>query len=221
MFDHIDGVVFDLDGTLVDSMGIWYEVDCEFLSKRGLAVPANINKLTEGNSFTETAILFKELFHLSETIEEIKKEWILMTLDYYQNKIPLKDGVLDLLEYLKENKIPMAIATSCSRALAQAVIRQHNLEEYFKAIVTSCEVAKGKPHPDVFLKALELMGVEGKNGLAFEDTVAGVEAAKAAGMRVVAVYDKHSEDYVDEIKEKADYFVLSMDEAIDANEMAV
>lgn len=221
MLEKISGVVFDLDGTLIDSMGIWYDVDIEFLGKRGLSVPNDINKLTEGKSFTETAHLFKELFNLSETIDEIKQEWIDMAWCYYRHKIPLKDGVLDFLDFLKINEIPMAIATSCSRQLAEAVVQQHNLDDYIKTIITSCEVSRGKPFPDVFIRAMEVMGVDRSLGLAFEDTVAGVEAAKAAGMKVVAVYDEHSKDDKEELKIKADYFIMSMDEMLDQGVMAV
>ncbi|SCY95140.1 HAD family hydrolase [Alkaliphilus peptidifermentans] len=214
MLNNIKAAIFDLDGTLIDSMFVWEKIDVDFLSERGIDVPDNIGKITEGKSFTETAMYFKETFALSESVEEIKNQWIKMGLIYYQNNVEMKPGAKELLETLKDNGIKMGIATSCSRDLLEAVLDQHNLHKYFQSIVTSCEVKRGKPYPDVFLKVSEELNIHHKHILAFEDTVAGVLAAKAAGMKVVAVYDTHSEKHTHELKETADYYIISMEELL-------
>ncbi|WP_051569281.1 HAD family hydrolase [Alkaliphilus transvaalensis] len=212
IFDNIDGVIFDLDGTLIDSMGIWLQIDADYLGARGIAVPNNMNKMTEGKSFTEVANLFKETFKLEESIEEIKAEWIGMAKDYYANKIPLKAGAEELLVQLKTQGKKVGLGTSCSRDLAMAVLKQHNLLTYFQTIVTSCEVPKGKPSPDVFLKGAELLKISAEKTLVFEDTIAGVQAAKAAGMKVVALYDLHAEEDQEELRNLADYYLESIEE---------
>ncbi len=212
MFNNIDGVIFDLDGTLIDSMGIWLQIDIEFLSKRGLDVPLDIGKMTEGKSFTENAHLFKKTFNLNETVEEIKAEWIEMAIEQYSEKIPFKSGAIKLLKELKNSGIKVGIGTSCSRDLTEAVIQQHKVADSFYTIVTSCEVCKGKPFPDVFLKVAEVLEVPYDRVLVFEDTIAGVQAAKAAGMKVVAVYDRHSEKDQKALKQLADYYIESMED---------
>ncbi|MBM7614440.1 HAD family hydrolase [Alkaliphilus hydrothermalis] len=210
MFNNIEGVIFDLDGTIIDSMGVWLQIDIDFLGERGIAVPENINKITEGKSFTENATHFKEMFMLKETVDEIKDEWIQMALEQYEKKIQLKDGAKDFIDKLNSQGIKVGLGTSCNVDLVEAVLRQHEITKYFDAIVTSCEVKKGKPAPDVFLRTAELMGVSPEATLVFEDTVAGVQAGKAAGMKVVAVYDQHSEADQMELKALADYYLESM-----------
>ena len=89
---EIKGVIFDLDGTLVDSMWMWKAIDIEYLGKRGLDCPEDLQKKIEGMSFSETAVYFKERFHLPDSLEEIKAEWTRMSLDKYENQVPLKPG---------------------------------------------------------------------------------------------------------------------------------
>lgn len=218
MFNNIKGVVFDLDGTLVDSMGVWWQIDLDFLSRRGHEVPDNIGKLTEGKSFTETAQLFKEIFLLTETVEEIKAEWIQLGKDYYSNRIQLKPGVKGLLEYLKKKDIKLGIASSCSRELLDSVLKQHHIKDYFDTIVTSCEVNRGKPFPDVFIRAASNLKIPQESTLVFEDTVAGVMAAKAAGMKVIAVYDHYAKEDEQILKQEADEYIHTMEDLIQREE---
>lgn len=203
----IKGIIFDLDGTLVDSMWIWRQVDIDFLEKRGIHLPEDLQKSIEGKSFTETAHYFKERFDLIETIEEIQDEWNEMARLFYRERIPLKNGVLAFLEKAHANHIQMGIGTSNSRELLLEVLKAHDIESYFKTIRTSCEVEKGKPFPDIFLKVAEDMGLAPEQCLVFEDTHAGIMAAKSAGMQAVAIYDELSEPYTDVIKQHADHYI--------------
>lgn len=200
-------VIFDLDGTLVDSMWIWEQIDIDFLKARGHELPGDLQKDIEGCSFSETAAYFKKRFHLEEDVETIKAIWIEMTEPYYKDQIKLKKDVKNLLEGFKARGIPMGIATSNSRVLAERVLKENNIFHYFEVLVTSCDVHKGKPEPDVFLKAAIDMEVDPEECLVFEDTHAGVLGAKAAGMQVAAIYDSLSADYTDQIKEDADIYL--------------
>jgi len=207
-------VIFDLDGTLVDSMWIWEQIDIDYLKEKGHDLPEDLQKDIEGCSFTETAQYFKDRFKIEDDIETIKKRWIEMSKDFYADKIVLKKGIQELLDLLKEKNIKMGIATSNSRELAESVLINNRIDDYFEVLVTSCDVKKGKPEPDVFLKAAELMDVSPKACLVFEDTHAGVLAGKAAGMDVIAIYDALSEEYMEEIKESADHYLMCYSELV-------
>ncbi|MBF8982068.1 HAD family phosphatase [Lutibacter sp. B2] len=211
MLDQVKAVIFDLDGTLVDSMWIWKQIDIEYLEKRNidfLSLPhLELQKEIEGKSFTETANYFKKRFNIADSIDEIKNEWLDMARDFYANRIILKDGVKLLLDKLKAKNIKIGIATSNSRELVEAVLKSNKIEHYFDGIRTSCEVDRGKPYPDVYLKAAEDLGVEPLCCLAFEDTYAGVLAAKRAGMKVYAIADEASLPFKDEIISVADCYL--------------
>ena len=214
MYNNYKAVIFDLDGTLVDSMWIWKEIDIKFLEDRGHTLPNDLQKHIEGMSFTETASYFKERFNLSEDLDTIKNIWIDMAKSFYAEKIELKRGIKELLFTLKSKNIKMGIGTSNSRKLALSVLETTNILEYFEVIVTSCDVKKGKPEPDVFLEAAKLLKVDPKDCLVFEDTHAGVLAGKAAGMAVVAIYDATSKEFIEEIKNSADHYLMCFTELV-------
>lgn len=212
MFKDIKAVIFDVDGTLVDSMWIWREVDIEFLGRRGIELPENLQKGIEGLSYTETAIFFKERFKLPDSVDEIKEEWRLMADDFYNNRIKLKSGADSFVKRLFDMGYKLGIATSNSRELVETLLKSHQLDKYFHIVRTSCEVPRGKPFPDVYLKASEDLGIKPEACLVFEDTVAGVTAAHTAGMRVCAVYDEFSEESKENILEMAIGYIYSYEE---------
>lgn len=212
MFENIKAVIFDMDGTLIDSMGVWGEVDRDFLLKRQIPVPDDVQTLIEGMSFSETAAHFKERFNLSESVEEIMDEWIQMTREYYGERIPLKPGAGKLVQYLAEKGYKIGLGTSGQRQLVNLALKRHGLAQYFDSIRTSCEVGRGKPYPDVFLKVAEDLGVRPEQCLVFEDTLAGVMAGKRAGMCVIAVHDPHSAPALDEILKTADGYIMDFEE---------
>ncbi len=214
MYKDFNAVIFDLDGTLVDSMWIWEQIDIDFLEERGHKLPDDLAKVIEGMSFSETATYFKERFELEEDLDTIKATWIDMAKGLYSNKIKLKKGILEFLNILRDKGIKIGIGTSNSRELAEEVLKQNNVFDYFEVIVTSCDVKKGKPEPDVFLRAAKLMNMDPDECIVFEDTHAGVLAAKAAGMAVVAIYDALSEEYMEEIKKSADHYLMCFSELV-------
>lgn len=211
---QIKGVIFDLDGSLVDSMWMWKAIDYEFLGTYGVPVPSGLTDAIEGMSFTETAAYFKETFHLPLTVDEIKNIWIQMAYDKYSNEVGFKPGVKAFLDYLCREQIPIGIATSNSRSLVDAVLKSLQIDTYFHTVVTACDVNKGKPAPDIYLYAAHSMQREPKDCLVFEDVPAGIIAGKTAGMRVIAVQDSFS-DHVDIQKHKlADGYIHSYTEIL-------
>ena len=207
MLTNIKAVIFDLDGTLIDSMGIWKGIDIEYLGARGLELPDDLQRSIEGMSFSETANYFKERFQLSDTIDEIKAAWNRMAWDKYSKEILFKTGAKEFVHYLRENGIKTGIATSNSTELVKAVLGNHNMENQFDSIRTSCEVSKGKPAPDIYELVAKDLGVEPSECLVFEDIPQGIMAGKNAGMKVCAVEDSYSALVADKKRELSDYYI--------------
>jgi HAD superfamily hydrolase (TIGR01509 family) len=214
MLNDVKAIIFDVDGTLVDSMWIWKQVDIDFLKRRKTELPIDLQKDIEGLSYTSTAEYFKERFKLPETVEEIKEEWREMADDFYNNIIPLKAGVKELLQIIREHNLKIGIATSNSRELVETMIKKHEIGKYFDSIRTSCEVPRSKPFPDVYLQAAKDLDVMPENCLVFEDTVAGATAAKAAGMKVVVIYDELSAESRSHLEQLSELYIMDFHEFI-------
>ncbi|MGN0157603.1 MAG: HAD family hydrolase [Brotaphodocola sp.] len=211
-------VLFDLDGTLIDSMWMWKQIDIEYLGKFGYECPETLQKVIEGMSFTETAVYFKETFSIPDSLEEIKQTWIDMSIDKYRKEVPLKRGAGEFLEYLKEHGIKAGIATSNGQDMVDAVLTALKIAPYFQVITTACEVAHGKPAPDIYLKVAESLGVAPEDCMVFEDVPAGIMAGKAAGMAVCAVEDDFSAEMREEKKQLADFFIEDYNEILELEE---
>ncbi len=207
MLQNIDAVIFDMDGSLVDSMWMWRAIDIEYLGHFGIPLPENLQAEIEGMSFGETALYFKEHFPIPNSVEEIMQTWNRMAWDNYVYEVPLKEGISEFLRGCKENGIALGIATSNSRELVENVAQVHRLRDYFTSIVTGSEVERGKPAPDIYLKAADELSVSPARCLVFEDIVAGILAGKNAGMRVCAVADAYSEHDADRKRKLADYYI--------------
>lgn len=208
ILDNIKACIFDLDGTIIDSMWMWRKIDEEYLERFDITCPNDLDKELEGKSFTETAIYFKEKFHINDSIERIKSDWEAMAIDKYRNDVRLKNGALDFLKLLKRKNMPLAIATSNSVKLVDTVMQALDIRHYFDTILTACEVDRGKPFPDVYLKVSEILKVAPVDCLVFEDIPAGIMAGKAAGMKVCAIEDDFSLHMTDEKKALSDYYII-------------
>ena len=207
MLRDIDAVIFDMDGSLVDSMWMWRAIDLAYLGKFGISLPENLQSEIEGMSFGETAVYFKEHFPIPDSLEEIKADWNRMAWDKYMYEVPLKQGIPEFLAGCSANGIKLGIATSNSRELVENVAKVHRLREYFTSIMTGCDVARGKPFPDIYLAVAEQLGASPGRCLVFEDIVAGIQAGKNAGMRVCAVEDSYSAQDREKKKRLADYYI--------------
>lgn len=207
MLDDIEAVIFDLDGTLVDSMWIWHEIDIEYLGKFGIAAPETLSSKVEGMSIQETADYFKKTFNIPNSTDKIIADWNRMAWDKYENEIPLKEGIPEFLNGCRRNHIKLGIATSNSRELVENVLRTHNIRDYFSYILTGSEVQRGKPAPDIYLSVAGQLQVSPEHCLVFEDVIPGIMAGKNAGMRVCAVEDAYSTPDRAEKEKLADYYI--------------
>ncbi len=207
MLKNKKAVIFDLDGTLVDSMWMWKAIDIEYLGKFGIPLPPTLQKDIEGMSFSETAVYFKETFQIPDSLDEIKADWNQMAYDKYTKEVTLKNGAGEFLEQCKKNGIKLGIATSNSRELVDATLKALKIRDYFDCVMTACEVTKGKPAPDIYLAVAEKIGINPMECLVFEDIEMGILAGKNAKMEVCAVEDDFSMDQI-ELKQKlADYYI--------------
>mgnify|MGYP004611288219 FL=1 len=207
MLKDKEAVIFDMDGSLVDSMWVWKEIDIAYLGKFHLTIPEDLQRQIEGMSFTETAVYFKERFSLPCTVEEIKADWNQMAWEMYRTRVMPKPGAIDFLEHCKKQNIKLGIATSNSRPIVDMVLKERGIASYFSCIMTGCEAKKGKPAPDVYLLTAEQLQVAPEKCLVFEDIVSGILAGKAAGMEVCAVEDAYSAYQREEKKKLADYYI--------------
>lgn len=208
MLNNIKAVIFDLDGSLVDSMWIWPAVDEKYMAKYQLTQPDGFHKDIEGMSYTETAQYFLDTFpSLTCTLEDVQQEWIEMTHKLYSSEVQLKPGGMEFLDLAKSSGILLGIATSNTRELVNIVLDALQIREYFTSVRTSCEVAAGKPAPDVYLKVAEDLGISPVDCLVFEDVPNGIQAGINAGMSVCAVDDAFTRPVEKEKKKLADYFI--------------
>ncbi len=200
-------VIFDMDGTLIDSMWMWHQIDIDYLGKFGIALPEHLQEDIEGKSFTETAIYFKNRFGLTDSLETIKNDWNIMAHDMYCHHVPVKEGVLPFLEYLKSSHYNLGVATSTSRELVDCAFHSLHLHNYFDCIMTASEISKGKPEPDIYLAVAKELNVDPSSCLVFEDILPGIQAGKAAGMKVCAVEDAYSLKIKAEKIKASDYYI--------------
>lgn len=209
-----EAVIFDMDGTLIDSMWMWGEIDRQYLERFGIEVPENLQQEIEGISFRQVADYFKEHFPIEDSVEKMMQDWIDMAWDKYAHEVPLKEGVLEFISYCRKNSIRLGIATSNSSQLACLILKTHGLLESFQTVKTSCEVPNGKPDPAIYLLAAKELQASPEKCLVFEDAISGILSGKRAGMEVCAVYDAFTEKVDDKKRELSDYYINSFYELL-------
>ncbi len=203
----IKACLFDLDGTLIDSMWIWPKIDRQYLAKFDIEYTYDIDVAVAGMSFTDTAIYFKERFNLKDSVEKIKNDWENMCIYKYKNEVKPKKGAIEFLKSLKRKNIKTGIATSNVRSLVDIVLSSLCLDKYIDLCVTGCEIGKSKPEPDIYLHLIEKFNVKSENCLAFEDIPEGIIASKRAGIITFAMEDEYSNKHMEKKKELCDFYI--------------
>lgn len=196
---EFDACIFDLDGTLFDSMGVWVSIDIEFLRKRGIEFTQEYGKAISSMRLSEAADYTIKLFRLEEKAEDIIEEWLQMSREKFAHEIGLKPFAKELLLELRARGVPMGIATTSKKELYQPALERNGIAELFDVIVDSDMVRTGKESPDIYLKAAELMGVAPKRCVVFEDTLVGLRAAASCGFFTVGMLDKENAENHGEI----------------------
>ncbi len=211
---EFNAVIFDMDGTLIDSTGIWHEIDKEFFAKRGMELPKDYAQHIVHLGLTQAAVYTKETYHLRESIQEIMQEWHDMSIDMYKYHVPLKEGALELLKLFKKNGIKMAIATANDEPLYRPCIDRLGIGEYFDEIADVNTAKEGKQSAKIYLDLAKKLGSEPRNTLVLEDMPTCVKTAFKSGFLTVAVYDDASKAYDQEKKDNSHLFIKDFSELI-------
>ena len=209
---NIEGAVFDLDGTLLDSMYIWDTIGEDYLRSLGIQPRENLNRTFKTMSLKQAAEYYRSEYGVTLGTDEIMDGVNGMIERFYFNDVKAKAGVGDVLERLKNAGVRMCVATATDLHLAEASLRRNGLLDYFSTILTCTEVGSGKDAPEIFNRALEHLGTPKERTLVFEDALYAVKTAKAAGFAVVGVYDRSESAHSSEIRSLADFWIGSFQE---------
>ena len=186
----IEAVVFDMDGVIVDSEQVWDDVREQLAGERGGRWHVRAQAEMMGMSSPEWSRYMHEVIGLAESPQEINDEVVRRMLERYRSELPLLDGAVDAVRRFAA-ELPLAVASSSNRPLIEAVLETAGIADAFAVTVSSEEVARGKPAPDVYLEAVRRLGVEPTRAAAIEDSSNGLRAAHAAGLRVLALPNSH------------------------------
>lgn len=230
MFKDKKVIIFDMDGTLIDSVGVWNQVDCELIRRLGNVALSEEeiqgqrdDKLREyskeENPYLEYCRWLGERYESLLAPEEIHTLRYDIANEFLIHKIDYKPSVEKVLHKLKKSGRTLVIATT-TRKKNMDIYRYENeniqakaaIDEYFTLVYTREDVKEMKPHPEIYLKVMETLGVEQKDCLIFEDSLIGIEAANQAGVEVVAIYDRYSEKDQEEIRKRVTFYITDFDE---------
>ena len=203
------GAIFDLDGVLLDSMGIWNDLGARYLRSRGLMPEPGLNEIFFSMSMEQGAEYLHTHYPLAQSAAEIEAGIETMLRDFYYNEVPAKPGAAALLAALAAKGIPMAAATSSPRGHVTHALQRLGLLGYFAQIFTTGEVGVSKHEPTIYLLAAQAPG----ETIVFEDSLYALKTAKAAGFYTVGVYDADGESDQAGLKAAADLYVKELGEA--------
>ena len=203
--------IFDLDGVLADSEPWWNEIDAKLLAEYGVTYHGEYHRNVLGVSYRLAVEFYKKAFGLSAPTEELMRRRGEIAAEFFANRVGLFPATRVVLEELREMNLRLAVATSSMSASARPFLNRHELTTFFDVIVTGEEIERGKPAPDIYLRAAGKLGVPADACLVIEDALSGIAAAKAAGMRVAAIPDTRFVDAGD-YEKQADYLLSDLSE---------
>lgn len=205
--NNIKGAIFDMDGTLTDSMGRWSEIYAMLIDYLKIELPQGFTMKVNHIPMRKRVGEILKLLSLDFCEEEVYSFWIEKTVEYYNKDFKTKPYMLEALKTLKEQNVVMAIATASDIRCAEAFIKSNNLTEYINIITGLEEVSRPKSFPDIYLKAAERLGVDPSECMVFEDALTAIEAAKVGGFLVCGVQDDSSGCDEEQIKKISNFIM--------------
>lgn len=203
----IRGAVFDVDGTLLDSMYVWKDVGARYLWGKGIEPRPDMEERVRTMSMPQVAEYCRREYGITDAPQQIIDEINGLVFQSYRDEVQPKNGVPELLDALKARGVKLAVATASDRCLIEAALERTGLMRRFDAFLTCTEVGEGKDSPAIFYRAAELLGCRPEETVIFEDSLYAMKTAKAAGFRVAAIADDSAAHEEREVRETADWFV--------------
>ena len=208
-------IIFDLDGTLIDSMPVWRGTGSGFLINHNFPVPENLMEVVKTQTIWQTAEWFRTELGVPMEAEDIVNEIVESVVEAYRHTIPLKDGAMEYLEKMKQEGVEMCILTASEADYILPALDRLDIRKYFSHVLTCTELGEYKNDGKAYLKTMELMGGTLEETVVFEDAYYAVKGAKSVGFPVYAVLDEVvREDDIDKIKETADHYFHSYKELL-------
>ena len=208
----IRGAIFDVDGTLLDSMYLWDRVGEDYLQGKGIAPLPDMEERVRTMSMMQIAQYCQEAYGMTEPAQQIIDEINGMVLEKYRNEVQPKPGVKALLSMLREKGVALAVATASDRCLIEEALERTGLLPYFDVFLTCSEVGAGKDSPAIFYTACKAMGTRPEETVLFEDSLYSMKTAKKEGFLVAAVFDESAAGEKEEIQQLADWYVQTPEE---------
>ncbi|MGI6109299.1 MAG: HAD family hydrolase [Eubacteriaceae bacterium] len=203
----IRAAIFDMDGTLLDSMPMWDDAGAVYLAGLGIQAEPDLGKILFPMTLEESAVYLKKRYRLTLPEAEICAGIEQTISGFYLNSIPAKPGAAGFLEKLRDCGLALGVATVTSHQCTEAALRRTGLLQYFQTVTTDEDVGCGKDRPDIFLAAAKALGADPEETLVFEDALHALQTAKDAGFKTVGVYDASSLDKQQQILEVSDYYL--------------
>ncbi len=208
----IKGVIFDIDGVLLDSMGIWDDLGARYLKSIGVKPEDGLNEILFSMSMEQGASYLNEHYRLQKTDPEIHAGITQMIEDFYFHEVLPKPGAKELLEFLKQNGIKMTAATSSPRIHVEKALERNGLLGFIEKIFTNTEVGASKHEPEIYNQAAAFLGTKPDETLVFEDSLYALKTAKEAGFVTVGVYDEKGESDQEGVKNTGDHYIKGLKE---------
>lgn len=201
------GAIFDVDGTLLDSMTVWWDVIIDFYRQHGVEISDEEAFEYKELTMNESLPMIIERLGLDMTFDELSDIFKQMASLQYENTLPLKEGAGEYLKQLHDRGVKIAIATSGYEELCRKAFSRLGVWQYIDACAFSSEVGVNKSNPDVYLLAAERIGIPPEECTVFEDIATGIGGAKKGGFKTCAVYDTSNADETDALKQLSDHYI--------------